>query len=546
MGSGQGPSSSSREARVYTDGASTGSRGPGGYGVVISCGGKTREISGGERDTTNLRMEITAACVALEAIEEDHSVTVYADASYLVNCMRRGWYRKWRENGWLNHRQAPVANRDLWERLLKATQRHHEVRWRKVKGHSRSAGAHKSGNDRADELAVTAKKEVEGERESTPKQTTARDADKAQDVLGPRELNRATLQRQMLLRRQKLPVLRAIEHLVGMQAQAPVPPYVGLWTRLENFDPEKLGRMISDRSAVRIALMRNTVHLVSSGDCLALRPLMQPVIESNLYSSRARRTALEGVDIEALVDVGRALLEEQPYTNKELGRLLQKRWPDHDPASLARAIRHLLPLVQVPPRGVWGKSGPAAHTTAEAWLDRPLGPTSSLQEMVLRYLGAFGPATVADVQTWSGLTRLGGVIEDLRPRLLTFRDERGKELFDLPEAPRPDPDTHAPARFLPAFDNLILSHADRTRVIFGEYRKAIASRNGMVPATFLVDGFVRGTWKTERVRGSARLVISPFESLTKNTRDALTREGERLIRFVVEGAEAYEIRFTEP
>ena len=161
---GQEPSST-REAHVYTDGASTGSRGPGGYGAVIFCDGKTEEISGGEWDTTNLRMEITAACVALETIEVDHSVTVYADASYLVNCMRRGWYRKCWENGWLNHRQAPVANRDLWERLLKATQRHQEVRWRKVKGHSKSAGAHKNGNDRADELAVTAKKRIDRRRE---------------------------------------------------------------------------------------------------------------------------------------------------------------------------------------------------------------------------------------------------------------------------------------------------------------------------------------------------------------------------------------------
>jgi ribonuclease HI len=151
-----------REVHVYTDGASTGSRGPGGYGAVISfMGGETVEISGGERDTTNLRMEITAACAALENIGEGHKVTVYADASYLVNCMRRGWYEKWRENGWLNYRKKPVANRDLWERLLRATARHHEVRWKKVKGHSRTAGAHKSGNDRADGLAVTAKKQAE-------------------------------------------------------------------------------------------------------------------------------------------------------------------------------------------------------------------------------------------------------------------------------------------------------------------------------------------------------------------------------------------------
>ncbi len=204
-----------------------------------------------------------------------------------------------------------------------------------------------------------------------------------------------------------------------------------------------------------------------------------------------------------------------------------------------------MPLVQVPPRGVWGESGPAAHTTAEAWLGRPLDRDPSLEELVVRYLGAFGPATVKDAQTWSGLTRLGEVVDRLRPRLLSFRDERGRELFDLPDAPRPDPDTPSPPRFLPEFDNLILSHADRTRVIADEYRKAIASKNGMVPATMLVDGFVRGTWKTERSRQKATLVIEPFEALAKKDRGALAEEGERLIRFMAEpeDSEAYEVRF---
>ena len=375
---------------------------------------------------------------------------------------------------------------------------------------------------------------------------TARVSEGTGGVLGPRELNRATLERQMLLRRREVPAIEAIEHLVGMQAQAPNPPYVGLWTRLAHFRPEELGRLISDRQAVRIALMRNTVHLVSARDCLALRPLIQPIIERNVYSSRARRADLEGVDIEALAATGRALLEERPRTAKELGALLQEQWPENDPASLARAVRHLLPLVQVPPRGVWGKSGQTTHTTIEAWLGRPLDSAYSLDEMILRYLGAFGPATVGDVQTWSGLTRLGAVLERLRPRLISFRDERGKELFDLPDAPRPDPDIPAPPRFLPEFDNLILSHADRTRVIAEEYRKAIASRNGMVPATFLVDGSVRGTWKTDRTRGKATLVIAPFEPLTNANRNALSAEGEQLIRFVGEGAEALDIQFDGP
>jgi hypothetical protein len=367
-------------------------------------------------------------------------------------------------------------------------------------------------------------------------------------ILSLPALNRATLERQMLLRRQRLSAEDAIEHLVGMQAQAPTPPYVGLWTRLEGFHPDELARLILDRRAVRVALMRNTVHLVSARDCLAFRPLVQPVIDRGLYGNRTHRVGIEGVDIEALSAAGRALLEERPRTAKELGILLRERWPERDPASLARAIRHLLPLVQVPPRGVWGKSGPAAHTTAEAWLGRSLDSDPSLEEMVVRYLGAFGPATVKDVQTWSGLTRLGGMVDRLRPRLLSFRDEHGGELFDLHDAPRPDPDVPAPPRFLPEFDNLILSHADRIRVIANEYRKAIASKNGMVPATFLVDGFVRGTWKSERSRGKATLLIEPFEPLAKNDRDALVEEGERLVRFmaVPEGVETFEIWFAEP
>ena len=368
------------------------------------------------------------------------------------------------------------------------------------------------------------------------------------EVLGLRALNRATLERQMLLGRRKLSADEAIEHLVGMQAQAPYPPYVGLWTRLEGFHPGDLARPIEERQAVRIALMRNTVHLVSARDCLRLRPLVQPVIERGLHASHADRAGLEGLDLAALVAAGRALLEERPRTAKELGEHLKQRWPERETASLARAIRHLVPLVQVPPRGVWGKGGPAAHVTAESWLGRPLDTDPSLDEMVLRYLGAFGPATVKDAQTWSGLTRLGEVFERLRPRLVAFRDERGRELFDLPNAPRPDPHTPAPPRFLPEFDNLILSHADRTRVIADDHRRAISSKNGMVPATVLVDGFVRGTWKAERTRGKATLAIEQFEPLAKEDRDALAEEGENLLRFLAEpkGAEAFEVRFAEP
>jgi DNA glycosylase AlkZ-like len=365
-------------------------------------------------------------------------------------------------------------------------------------------------------------------------------------VLGRRALNRSLLERQLLLRRHEMSAFDAVEHLVGLQAQAPDPPYVGLWTRLARFRPGELSRMILDRRAVRVALMRNTVHLVTAEDGLKLRPLMQPTIGRNLYSGNAQRVAVKEIDAGELVAAGRALLEERPLTARELGGLLRERWPDQDPAALARAIRNLVPLVQVPPRGVWGEHGPAAHTTIEAWLGRRLDSDPSSDEMVMRYLGAFGPASVKDAQTWSGLTRLGDVFDRLRERLVTFRDGRGTELFDLPDAPRPAPEASAPPRFLPEFDNLILSHSDRTRVVADGHRKAIASRNGMVPATVLLDGFVRGTWKTERSRGKATLVITPFESLPKKDRDALAEEGEQLIRFVGEGVAAFDIRFAEP
>lgn len=293
--------------------------------------------------------------------------------------------------------------------------------------------------------------------------STARGEGGPGGVLGPRALNRATLERQMLLRRWDLSALDAIGRLVGMQAQAPDPPYIGLWTRLEGFRPDELASLIEAQRAVRVALMRDTVHLVSARDCLKLCPLVRPVLDRVLRANRAHRAALEGVDTEELAAAGRALLEEWPLAAGELGELLGERWPGHAPASLARAVRHLLPLVQVPPRGVWGKGGRTKHTTAEAWLGRPLDSDPPPEGMLLRYLGAFGPASVKDAQTWSGLTRLGEVFERLRPRLVVFRDERGEELFDLPDAPRPDPDVLVAPRFLPAARRVRIPAAPASR-----------------------------------------------------------------------------------
>jgi hypothetical protein len=361
-------------------------------------------------------------------------------------------------------------------------------------------------------------------------------------VLSRRALNRALLERQILLSRRELSPANAIQRLFGMQAQVPNAPYVGLWTRLEDFRPKELAHLITGRHAVRAPLMRATIHLVTASDCLALRPVVQPVLARAFSGSPFARN-LAGVDTGAIVAAGRELLEERPRTRAELGKLLKERWPECDAASLAHAVSFLAPLVQVPPRGIWGSGGQATWTTTEAWIGQPLDPDPSPDEMVLRYLAAFGPATVADARTWSGLGGLREVFERLRPRLVTFRDECGRELFDVPGSPLPDPETPAPPRFLPAFDNALLSHADRSRIISDEHRESLFMDRLM--RGVLLDGFACGTWKTERTRRKVTLEIEPFERLSREDTDALTQEGERFVRFVGEGADEFDIRFVE-
>jgi hypothetical protein len=355
-------------------------------------------------------------------------------------------------------------------------------------------------------------------------------------VLGRRALNRALLERQLLTRRRRLAPVRVVERLVGLQAQLPEPPYVGLWSRIAGFRPESLSRLLDRREVVRIALMRGTIHLVTARDALALRPVVQPAFLRWL-SAGAWGKALAGLDVDPLVTAGREYVEAAPRTFDELGRLLAPRWPDRDPAALAQAIRGYLLLVQVPPRGLWRRSGPAAHTTAEHWLGQPLAAVAEPDEVLLRYLAAFGPATIADMRCWSGLTGLREVVDRLRPRLRTLRDDRGRELFDLPDAPRPDPDAPVPVRFVAPFDNLLLSHEDRTRVLPEEYRKLIFSKNGIVLGSVLVDGFVQGAWRIDRARDTATLVVESFQALP----DEVAEEGTRLLEFMAPGAD-HEIR----
>lgn len=349
-------------------------------------------------------------------------------------------------------------------------------------------------------------------------------------TLGPRALNRALLARQHLLARTRMPALRMVEHLVGLQGQIPLAPYVGLWTRLADFDPEELAGALTDRSAVRIAAMRSTVFLLSARDALTLRPLTQPVSERGPYGKGVWQKALAGLERADVAARGRELLEERPLTNTELGAALAERFPGYDPATLALTVRNILPLVQVPPRGLWGRAGQARSTTLEHWTGAPLDPRPDIDAVVLRYLAAFGPASAADAQEWCGLTRLGPVLERLRPGLAVFRDAvSGRELFDLPEAPRPDPETPAPVRFLPDYDNLLLGHADRGRVMDERARALISEREAGMRG-FLVDGMLAGTWRLERPGGPLLRVI-PFAPLAADAREELLAEAERLAAF---------------
>ncbi|MGW6856385.1 winged helix DNA-binding domain-containing protein [Streptomyces xanthophaeus] len=339
-------------------------------------------------------------------------------------------------------------------------------------------------------------------------------------VLGTRALNRATLARQLLLSRAEMSARDAVEHLLGLQAQNVKPPYFQLHARLAGFRPAELAGLMESREVVRMVTMRSTIHTHTARDALTLRPFVQPARDREIGYFRK---GLPGVDLDQLAERARAFVESAPRTMGEIREELLKEWPEADPQSLAVAARCRLPLVQVTPRGVWGRSGQVRLTTVEQWLGTSAGQAQPVDEVVLRYLAAFGPASVKDMQVWAGLTRLREAFERLRPGLAVFQDEGGVELFDLPGAPRPDADTPAPPRFLPEFDNLLLSHADRSRVVPPEIKGRTWTGN-QAHCTLLVDGFLAGLWKLD----GAALTVELFGGVTKARRDEIAAEGERM------------------
>lgn len=346
----------------------------------------------------------------------------------------------------------------------------------------------------------------------------------ASEVLSRRALNRALLARQMLLSREQVPVDQALERLVGMQAQDPQAPYIGLWTRLERFDPNELSELIAGRGAVRGTLMRCTVHLVTRNDWGRLWPPTAPARERGFRASPFARE-LTTVDLDDLLDAVREQLTDHPLTRPELAAILSERWRGVDPPSLAQAST-LIPVVQAPPRGLWGQGGQARWITSEAWFGARIEQPAPLDTVIRRYLSAYGPATVKDIQAWSGLTRLRDHLAQMRPTLRTFGDEHGHELFDIPDGTLPEANTKAPVRFLAPFDNVQLAHDERSRIVDPAHRDHIY-RDRLMRA-FLVDGFIAGSWQIKR----ETLVLRPVRPLSREELADLTDEGLRLLAFV--------------
>lgn len=369
---------------------------------------------------------------------------------------------------------------------------------------------------------------------------TARMRRVGRDVLTSRALNRATLARQLLLQRTPRDPVEVVTHLVGMQAQNPLDPYLALWSRLAGFDPDAFGRLIEKRELVRIVVMRSTIHLVTADDALFLRPIMQPVIDAEMTRHSEYAPLLRGVDMAPVVAFAHPLLTQSPMPLHKLRAVLAKRFPELPTAAITYACRNYLPLVQIPPRGVWGKKLQVTSTPLDSWLGRSLHTDATIDEAVLRYLAAFGPALIADAAAWSRLTGFREVFDRLRPQLRVFVDEKGRDLFDLPDAPRPDPDISAPVRFLPEYDNVLLSHADRSR--FGADAQLFASALGAFKGSVLLDGVVRAIWSSrlDKDTGVAtatvhHLPLAPADSA------AVEAEGRAAVEFWHPEADTHDV-----
>jgi hypothetical protein len=331
-----------------------------------------------------------------------------------------------------------------------------------------------------------------------------------------------------------LSAAETMTRLVGMQAQNPQDPYYALWARLDAFQAEELSGMIERKEALRGALMRATLHIATTDDFLFLRSLLQPTLAAVLGSTSFAKDTAE-VDRDALLAYGRSLLEEAPLTRAQLGPLLAERWPGVPPASLAQVVTYLLPVVQVPPRGLWQRSGQAAWATIESWTGVSMPTEADPRVFVRRYLAAFGPATVSDIRAWSRLNGLRGVVEGMSDELVALTGEDGVELLDGADGVVVDEDVPAPPRFLPEYDNVLLGHADRSRFFV----------DGVVPpgwvGNLLVDGIFSGWWKIGKMGKERHLEVHLLRKVSRSDMTAVGDEAERLIQLAHPDAEGRSI-----
>lgn len=354
-------------------------------------------------------------------------------------------------------------------------------------------------------------------------------------VLDTRALNRATLARQLLLDRADVCARDAVAHLAGLQAQEPQEPFAGLWSRLRGFEARELSDLLVRRDVVRLHLMRRTVHLVTAEDALAWRSRHDAMLRQRVLGTYRRE--LEGVDPTELAALGREIMADgEPRSLSEVARVVAPRLPGVPLRPLGELlVAALLPVTQLPPRGVWRAKAGARYLPLATWLGREIDPSAPDPEgtdpvgqtLLRRYLAAFGPAASADLRAWSGVAGLPAAVKALRDELVSFRDERGRELLDLPDAPRPDPGTPAPVRFLPAFDNAVLGYHDRSRIIDDAHRGLSVTGARFV----LVDGRVSAAWTTE----ADTVTIAPLRPLTRTERTAVTEEGQALAAFLSDG-----------
>ena len=351
------------------------------------------------------------------------------------------------------------------------------------------------------------------------------------------QLNHSLLARQFLLERQRLDCVTAIEALVAMQSQIPNPPYIGLWTRLRGFEKSDLSAALETRAVVRAPWLRSTLHLVSASDHQRFQAVIQPALARGLRSFFGARA--QGLDIERLVEIAKPFLETEQPSIGALRDKLQDHEPDEDKQAMAYAVRSCLPLVQVPPSGTWGVGTRATYTTAASWLGE--AAPSDLLSLFRRYLRAFGPADVMDFQTWTGLTGLKSRLKPQLESLASYRAAEGRLLYDLPELPIIDEDTAAPIRFLPEYDNILIAHKDRGRILPEAHRKKVFVSAGRVLGSVVIAGFVGAIWKVERGKTGPTLRVTLFEEQARAMHDSIEAEGQRLMSFILDDASQHRV-----